>query len=90
LTIARDLLQERLSRTRNALTHGNPVHPAVIDSVRDLSTYRVNAAIGVALEAFSTSGSFDAALRVRTEELGRVIDHLTRGVSLLDQWHGSG
>jgi hypothetical protein len=79
----RDLLRERLSRTRNALTHGNPVHLAVIDSVRDLSTYRVNAAIEVALEGFSTSGSFDAALRVRPEEHGRVIDHLTRGVSML-------
>lgn len=85
----RDLLRERLSRTRNALTHGNPVHPAVIDSVRDLSTYRVNAAIGVALEVFSNSGSFDAVLRARTEGHGRVIDHLTSGVSMLDQWHAS-
>ncbi len=85
----RDLLRERLSRTRNALTHGNPVHPAVIDSVRDLSTYRVNAAIGLALEVFSTSGSLDAALRARTEEQRRVIDHLTRSVSMLDEWHAS-
>jgi hypothetical protein len=85
----RDLLRERLSCTRNALVHGNPVHPAVIDTVRDLSTYRVNAAIGAALEVFSASGSFDAALRARTEEHRRIVDQLARGVSMLDQWHAS-
>jgi len=82
----RDFLRERLRRTRNALTHGNPVHPAVIDTVRDLSTYRVNAAFGLALEMFSTSGSLDAALHARAEEHKRLVDHLTRGVSMFDQW----
>ena len=82
----RDLLRERLTRTRNALTHGNPVHPAVIDSVRDLSTYRANVAIRVALDVFSTPASFDAARRARIEEHRRLIDHLARGVSMFDQW----
>jgi hypothetical protein len=80
------LLRERLSRTRNALTHGNPVHPAVIYTVRDLSTYRVNTALGVALEVFSASGSFASALRARTEDHQRLVDHLTRGESMLDRW----
>jgi hypothetical protein len=82
----RDLLRHRLSRTRNALVHGNPVHPVVIGTVRDLSHYRVNSAFTLALEMFSASGSFVEELHARADEYERLVGQLSQGVSMPGIW----
>jgi hypothetical protein len=82
----RDLLRDRLTRTRNGLVHGNPVHPLIIETVRDLSQYQVNTALSIALESFSTSSSFPDALRDRSNDHQRALESLQRGVSLSQMW----
>lgn len=66
--------------------HGNPVQPLVLDTVRDISRYRVNSAFSVALNAFSTSTPLAAALDRRAEDRERRMSELRRGTSLLELW----
>jgi hypothetical protein len=45
-------LQARHRRVRNAVTHGNPVTPGALDSVRKFSRSTSRAAVGLALNSF--------------------------------------
>jgi hypothetical protein len=53
--LERPLLLDRLRRVRNALTHGNPVTDAVLQSVTDLSNYLAHAALQVALDSIASA-----------------------------------
>lgn len=81
-----DLLRGRARRVRNSLAHGNPVHPVILDSVRDLSNYRVNSAVDLALESFASSSSLADALVCRAKERAERLNALRSGTCLRDLW----
>lgn len=81
-----ELLRGRARRVRNSLVHGNPVHPVILDSVRDVSNYRVDSAFDLALASFASSSSVANALECRAMERADRLKALRSGTCLRDLW----
>jgi hypothetical protein len=81
-----ELLRGRARRVRNSLVHGNPVHSVILDSVGDVSNYRVHMAFDLALESFASSSSVANALECRAKERADRLQALRSGTCLRDLW----
>lgn len=78
-------LRLRHRRVRNAITHGNPVTAAAIDSVRDFSDRTARAAIGLALEAVSNGQTFADALQAWSDGRAELDARIMAGESFLER-----
>jgi hypothetical protein len=77
---------DRLPRVRNALVHGNPVTPAVVESVADVAVRRSNHALNLAVEAFNTGVSLDQLLATERLEFDSMHTSLEAGTPWLEIW----
>jgi hypothetical protein len=66
----------RLRRVRNALAHGNPVHPAVIESVEDFARFLGHSALRLALEALAAGTTVQALIAAHDQEHQEVVEAL--------------
>lgn len=80
------LLRGRARRVRNSLVHGNPVHPVILESVRDLLDYRINSALELALESFASSLSVADELDRRAKQRDKRLKALRSGMCLRELW----
>lgn len=83
---SRNVLTARLSRVRNALVHGNPMHASVVASLDEFAEFLARSALREALEAHMSGQDLNASLqrekaRTRTFERG-----LRDGRSPLELW----
>jgi hypothetical protein len=74
-----ELLRGRARRVRNSLVHGNPVHSVILDSVKDISDYRVHSALDLALESFASSISVANAAGAPSQGARRAVAGATAG-----------
>lgn len=79
------LARMRHRRVRNAITHGNPVTSAAINSVRGFSERTARAAIGFALEAFATGETFRELLTTWESQRVALDEKIAAGASMLDR-----
>lgn len=80
-----DLLRKRHRRVRNAITHGNPVSPAAIDSVRVFSERVTREALAVALHAFATGANIPHCLADRSADRNATRASIAGGISVVDR-----
>lgn len=79
------VMQRRLRRVRNALTHGNPVHDAAVASVEGFSRYLANAALQVGLDAYFAGSTITELLDSRRARFDKIVAAVRVGHSYLSQ-----
>lgn len=83
-------LRARHRRVRNAITHGNPVTPAAIDSVREFSDQIARRALNLALKSYAANEAISSVLAAN--HASRQVDHeqMVAGVSRKDRLAAAG
>lgn len=79
------LRQKRLQRVRNALTHGNPVHDAAVESVDSFNRYIANAALQLGLDTFATGSTVMGAIAAEDARRDAITRAIQGGQPLLSQ-----
>jgi hypothetical protein len=80
-----EVLRGRHRRVRNAITHGNPVSEAAVESVRDFSQRVAGSAVNLALNAFAVHRSVRELLDEEHEARARTRAEIASGRSRLDR-----
>lgn len=75
----------RHRRVRNAITHGNPVSPITIGSVRKFSERMAREALAIALQSYATGETIPELLDNRKSDREAEHEARTNGVSKLDR-----
>lgn len=86
---SRVLLAGRARRVRNGIVHGNPPPTPVVESVHDISSFRVYRAFWAATESHAAGRAMSELLEARAavdDERDRL---LRDGVSILEQWRAA-
>jgi hypothetical protein len=76
----------RLRRVRNALVHGNPITPAIVQSVTDLAIRRSNHGLRLAVDAFNQDLSLNELLRIDRTSFRAKHGILEKGGTWLNIW----
>lgn len=83
------LLSDRARRVRNGIVHGNPPPTSVVESVHDISQFRVYRAFWAAIESHSAGRPMSATLTNQSAADDERDRRLRHGVSLLEQWNAT-
>ena len=82
----RKLLTERLGRVRNALVHGNPIHPDVVESLDEYAEYLAWTATREALERHMDGEDLATFLQNERRRVRTFVHNLRDGQSPMSLW----
>ena len=80
------ILNARHARVRNALMHGNPAGPRIVQTVREISRFKIGASLGFCLDSFTQGVALEEVIRSAKGKSEQDLRDLRSGISFIAMW----